>query len=293
MPCHDGTVSPGKDRFLIVSDIFVKGILGELFLDNMEASSGGMLALCVALVCLIPAVIGYLLGSINTAVLISRIFYHDDIRRYGSGNAGMTNMMRTYGKKAAIMTLIGDMAKTAVSVGIGALLAAEAGMYIAGLFSVIGHIFPVFFGFKGGKGVASTAALVLCTEPLVFFVLIFMFICIVAMSKFISLGSVMCAMMYPLVLNRMYLLLHHTQGVPFVPTIVSFIVMVLIIAKHRDNILRLMKGQENKFSFKKSVKTAGQTQESAAQSEAPADDSASAEAPSGKHSGKNRQKRKH
>ncbi|MBO5648390.1 MAG: glycerol-3-phosphate 1-O-acyltransferase PlsY [Clostridia bacterium] len=238
-----------------MSDILTKGIFGVLFLDNAQASSAGMLALYVALACVLPGVIGYLLGSVNAAVLISKVFYRDDIRRHGSGNAGMTNMMRTYGTGAAIGTLLGDMLKTILSVAIGALLAAEAGMYIAGMCSVIGHVFPVFFGFKGGKGVASTAALVLCTEPWAFAVIMLIFFCIVATTKYLSLGSVMCAMMYPLVLNRIYLLFRHTEGVPFIPTAVSFILMVLIVAKHKENIQRLMRGKESKFSFKKSVKT--------------------------------------
>lgn len=213
-----------------------------------------MLALYVALACLLPAVIGYLLGSINTAVLISKTFYREDIRTKGSGNAGSTNMMRNYGRGASVATLIGDMLKTVISVGIGALLAAEAGMYIGGLFSVIGHVYPVFFGFRGGKGVASAGALILCTEPLVFLILIFMFICIVAATKFLSLGSIMCMMMYPLVLNRVYMLIRDPAGVPFVPTLVSFLLMVLIVAKHRENIQRLLKGKESKFAIKKSVK---------------------------------------
>ncbi|MBE6657690.1 MAG: glycerol-3-phosphate 1-O-acyltransferase PlsY [Ruminococcaceae bacterium] len=237
-----------------MSEILTKGLFGVLFLDNVEASSKGMLALYVALACVLPAIIGYLLGSINTAVLISRTFYREDIRTKGSGNAGMTNMMRTYGRGAAAATLVGDMLKTAISVGIGALLAAESGMYIAGLFSVIGHVFPIFFGFKGGKGVASTAALVLCTEPIAFIILIFIFICIVAATKYLSLGSIMTVMMYPLILNRVYMLVRDPAGVPFIPTLVSFVLMVMIVAMHRENIQRLMKGKESKFTIKKSVK---------------------------------------
>ena len=246
-----------------MSEILTKGLFGVLFLDNAEASSTGMLALYVALACLLPAVIGYLLGSINTAVLISKTFYREDIRTKGSGNAGSTNMMRNYGRGASVATLIGDMLKTVISVGIGALLAAEAGMYIAGLFSVIGHVFHVFFGFRGGKGVASAGALILCTEPVAFFILMFMFICIVAATKFLSLGSIMCMMMYPLVLNRVYMLIRDPAGVPFIPTLVSFLVMVLIVAKHKDNIQRLLKGTESKFVIKKSVKTPTAEEETA------------------------------
>ena len=242
-----------------MSEILTKGLFGVLFLDNAEASSTGMLALYVALACLLPAVIGYLLGSINTAVLISRAFYHEDVRTKGSGNAGSTNMMRNYGRGASIATLVGDMLKTVISVGIGAFLAAEPGMYIAGLASIIGHVYPVFFGFRGGKGVASMAALILCTEPVAFVILVFMFVCIVAASKYLSLGSVMCAMMYPLILNRVYVLFRDPDGVPFVPTMVSFVVMVLVIVKHRENIRRLMRGEESKFAFKKSVKAPAPT----------------------------------
>ena len=151
------------------------------------------------------------------------------------------------------------MLKTVISVGIGAFLAAEPGMYIAGLASIIGHVYPVFFGFRGGKGVASMAALILCTEPVAFVILVFMFVCIVAASKYLSLGSVMCAMMYPLILNRVYVLFRDPAGVPFVPTMVSFVVMVLVIVKHRENIRRLMRGEESKFAFKKSVKAPAPT----------------------------------
>ena len=90
---------------------------------------------------------------------------------------------------------------------------------------------------------------------MLFLILLLIFVALVAMTKFISLGSVMCVVIYPLFLNRMYMLLHHTEGVPFVPTFVSFLVMTVVVIKHKDNIKRLMRGEENKFSFKKSVKT--------------------------------------
>ncbi|MCQ2431977.1 MAG: glycerol-3-phosphate 1-O-acyltransferase PlsY [Clostridia bacterium] len=206
------------------------------------------------LLSLVPALIGYVLGSVNIAVVISKLVYHDDIRKYGSGNAGTTNVMRTWGKGAAAATLIGDVLKGALAILLGRLFMGEDGMYLAGFAVICGHVWPCFFGFKGGKGVAATLGLVLFTEPLVALVLAIVFVGIVATTKFISLGSVMAVMMYPLVLNRIYTFIHHTEGVPIVPTLVSFCVMILVIVKHRENIQRLMKGKENKFSFKKSVK---------------------------------------
>jgi len=229
-------------------------VLSAVLLPSPTGDSVSAIVLKTLLLGLIPALIGYLLGSVNTAVVISRVFYHDDVRTHGSGNGGTTNVMRTYGKTAAIGTFVGDLAKTALSVFLGFLLMGETGAYIGGFASVVGHVFPCFFGFRGGKGVACVAALVLCTEPVAFVVLILMFIGIVAATKFISLGSVMGVMLYPLVLNRVYVLMHHTNGVPFVPTVISFLLMVLVIVKHRENIRRLLNGTESKFSFKKSVK---------------------------------------
>ena len=240
-----------------MSRLLTNGLFGMLFPDGFTGSTPHTAIAVYMLSMLLPALCGYLLGSVNSAVIISRVFYHDDVRKHGSGNGGTTNVMRTYGKKAAIGTFAGDIAKTALSVLIGALLMGEDGAYMAGLGAVVGHIFPVFFHFHGGKGVACAAALVLCTEPLLFVILIAIFVVIVACSKFISLGSVMCVIIYPLFLSRIYVLTHHTEGIPIIPLLVSFLVMILILFMHRSNIRRLMKGEENKFSFKKSVKTPG------------------------------------
>lgn len=195
---------------------------------------------------LICMAIPYLLGSLNFAIIFSRLFFHDDIRKYGSGNAGMTNMLRTYGKLPALATLLCDMLKGAAAVIVGRLLFADWGSAIAGLFVVLGHMFPCFYKFKGGKGVATTAMVVLAINPLVFAILITIFLIIVIGTKFVSLGSVMCVMIYP------YLLSKFEVG----PNVLSgIIIAALVIFMHRSNIKRLLAGTESKISLKSKKKT--------------------------------------
>lgn len=207
-------------------------------------STYGATAVCLLLCIAIP----YLLGSVNFALVISKVFYRDDIRKYGSGNAGMTNMLRTYGKLAAAGTLICDMLKASVSVWFGMLVFGYIGGYAAGFFCVLGHIFPIFFKFKGGKGVATTAAMVLTLDPLCFLILIVLFIIIVAATKYVSLGSVICCMVYPIIT---YKLSSWGQGFP---VIFSFLVAAVVIFMHRENIKRLRNRTENKISFSKKSK---------------------------------------
>ena len=202
-------------------------------------STYGATAVCVFLCIVVP----YLLGSVNFALVISKVFYHDDIRKYGSGNAGMTNMLRTYGKLAAAGTLLCDMLKASLSVWFGMLMFGYIGGYIAGFFCVLGHIFPIFFKFKGGKGVATTAAMVLTLDPLCFAILIVIFIIIVAATKYVSLGSVICCMAYPILT---YNLASWGQGFS---VIFSFLVAAVVIFMHRENIKRLRNRTENKISF--------------------------------------------
>lgn len=189
--------------------------------------------------------IGYLLGSFNFATFISKRKYKDDIRSHGSGNAGMTNMMRTYGTKAAALTLIGDILKTVLAALIGYLIMGKAGAYVAGLGAVIGHTWPLYYGFKGGKGVATAIAMILSTEPLVGLILIIVFVAIVASTKFISLGSIMGALLYPIFLSNF-------GSIGIVELICCFAVVILLVYNHRTNIKRLLNKEENKFSFKKS-----------------------------------------
>ncbi len=200
---------------------------------------------------LLTMVVSYLLGSLNFAIILSQKEYKQDIRTFGSKNAGMTNMMRTYGKKAAALTLLGDGLKAAVSAFVGYALLGMCGAYIAGLFCIIGHMFPVYYGFRGGKGVVTAATSILMCDPVVFLILITCFVLIVLATKYISLGSIMCMLLYPIILDRVSkLFTQHTS--PFI--IFSILIAALVIVKHHENIKRLLEGKENKFSFKKSKK---------------------------------------
>ena len=212
--------------------------------------SAAQMPLYLALVVL-TVVIGYFLGCFNTALILSRRKYHEDIRAYGSGNAGMTNILRTYGKKAAAITLVGDMLKAALAVFVGAILTGELGAYAAGFFCLIGHCFPAFFGFKGGKGVAVTAAVILCLNPLVFLILLIFFVLTVLATKFLSLASIISVMVYPILLNRLYSFTHGGLPESGSAAVFSILSAAVVVFLHRENIKRLMEGTEHKFSLRK------------------------------------------
>ena len=201
------------------------------------------------LLVLVYVLIPYLLGSINTAILVSRHFYHDDIRKYGSGNAGFTNVMRTYGKKAAIITFAGDILKTLLAILVGWCVFGYLTAYIAGFACFLGHIFPVFYNFKGGKGVLCMATIMLMLDWRIFCALFVVFIGIVMATKYISAGSVICAMMFPLMLNRM-----NNTGI-YMIEFVAIAIAVIVVIKHRENLKRIFNGTESKFKIKKSKET--------------------------------------
>ncbi len=227
--------------------------------------SFAVMAGCLLLCMVIP----YLLGSFNFGLIISRRKYHDDIRVHGSGNAGTTNMLRTYGPKAAALTLVGDMLKAALAVILGYLLVNnqfvvynEAGHFsgvfgdkpgaaVAGLFVVVGHMFPCFFRFKGGKGVATTGMVILLLNPLVFLILFGIFAVIVIFTKYVSLASVMGVCLYPIMMSAFEL---NNNGSP-TATLLSVVMTGLVVFMHRENLKRLKDGKESKLSFgrKKSV----------------------------------------
>lgn len=206
----------------------------------------------------------YLLGSLSSAVIISKKMSGADIRTYGSGNAGATNMLRVHGKKAGILTLLFDALKGVVAVFIG--MAANflidtffvgSGFpfsgnlhFVTGVFVVLGHIFPVFFGFKGGKGVATSLGVMLTLNWQIGLIVAAAAIIIMAVSRYVSLGSVIGSILYPVSVLVFMVAEHDINIVNFV---CSLILCVTVVLKHRSNIKRLLDGTESKlFSKKKS-----------------------------------------
>lgn len=206
--------------------------------------------------------ISYLLGSLNSAIVLSRILYRDDIRKHGSGNAGLTNMLRTYGKGAAGLTLLGDILKTALAVLVGGILfgfgytagisLGSYGMcYIAGLFAVLGHIFPIYYKFKGGKGVLATATMALILTPIPMLILLALFVVIVAVSKYVSLGSIVGAIFYPVVCYIYCIVAFDGLTMPAFMALSTILLAIIIVFCHRGNIQRIQNHTERKLSFKK------------------------------------------
>lgn len=241
----------------LFNTLFTSGFVQKALLENQKTLPGATYAVIYFGTIFLTAVIAYLLGSLNFAIIISGRRYKEDIRSHGSKNAGMTNMMRTYGKSAAGLTLLGDALKAVVSCLVGYATFGLMGAYIAGVFCILGHMFPVYYRFKGGKGVVTAAVTILMCNPFVFLILFALFALIVLFTKFISLGSVMCMLLYPLILHRINLLF----GQPTPELIYAILMTLLVVVKHKENIGRLLKGTESKFSFKKSVKTAEEKNE--------------------------------
>ncbi len=190
------------------------------------------------------AVAAYLLGSISTGVLLSRRLFHDDVRKHGSGGTGATNMLRTYRLKAALLTFAGDAAKAALAVGLGLLLAGREGGCIAAVFAVVGHMFPLYFGFRGGKGIACTVGAVAVLYPILLLPLAVLWAVPVLLSRCISLGSIIAGA----ALTPAVALWCHGQGAaPAIPVGCAAVMTLLILWAHRENMVRLARGEENKI----------------------------------------------
>ena len=211
-------------------------------------------------ICILIAIIAYLIGSINFSVILSKKMAGFDVRQKGSGNAGTTNMLRSVGKKAAAITLICDILKGVVSIGItilvGYLFNAQNKsilVQIAAIAVVIGHTFPIFFGFKGGKGVATSLGVLIMTNWQIGLICLAIAIIIMAITKMVSLGSCMAAIAFPLltyfaanIFENAYIV---KEGSSYF--VYSIILAVIVLFNHRSNIKRIITGKENKLSFKK------------------------------------------
>lgn len=188
------------------------------------------------------AIIGYLMGSISTGILLSKA-QGRDIRNEGSKNAGATNALRVFGLKIGLLTFIGDCLKAVIAMGVAALIGGHETAMFTGLFVILGHNWPVFFQFKGGKGVACSSAVILCLFPLEGLIAILLCIAAIYFTRYISLGSMVMIVTF-------FFILLFTRG--FWPCGAwALIIMVLGLLRHKDNVVRLLSGKENKVSFKK------------------------------------------
>lgn len=203
----------------------------------------------IALVC----VLGYLLGGINGAILLSKLVEKDDVRRHGSGNAGFTNFFRNYGKRTSLLVILIDAAKAAASCLLGGWLLGKyglrtEGMLLGGLAATLGHDFPAFLGFRGGKGIVCGFATALVTDWRVGLILFAVFDLVYFLTHYVSLASVLCALGFFASFWLFY------PGRPFV-LILSGCLSALAIFLHRENIGRLVRGQERKTYFFKRGET--------------------------------------
>ena len=192
---------------------------------------------------LLIAVIGYLFGSFSISVFISKFILHNDVRQHGSGNAGATNVARVFGMKAGLITLGGDMLKTAASGLVGLLIASKAGLAAGCAGCLIGHCWPVFFRFRGGKGVSVSACIALLLDWRMFLIVLGVFMLVFALSRRVSLCSMIASVCFPPV----YWLLHPGISAGFW---LCIMVPVLVIILHWENIVRLIHGEEPKFQPK-------------------------------------------
>lgn len=221
----------------------------------------------LALYLILSVVIGYIFGSISVSVLASKLFFHDDVRTHGSGNAGATNMARVYGAKGGLIALIGDFLKAIIACTIVLLITESAydeiALLVTGISCTLGHAFPVFFKFKGGKGVTVGAAIALMIDwkALVFIVLVFAVT--FAISRIVSISSILGAVGLIVSTMVMYMLNICNVGYGYFANItierlvLAIVASIVVICLHKPNIERLISGTEKKFAFKKKDESVG------------------------------------
>ena len=221
---------------------------------------------------LLTAVCGYLLGSINWAIIVTRAIFRKDIRTEGSGNAGATNVLRNHGRGPAILTTLGDIGKSMVAVLVGGWLVSNLqvgqptnldvdtlqviGGYIGGFFCLLGHDFPVFYGFRGGKGVLATLGMFLLLDWRVALASLGIFIVIVAITRMVSLGSMLsigCGVVLVYVTHDCRC--ENGQVMKLFCAGMALLVWLLVVFQHRANIRRIIAGTESRLGTKKETET--------------------------------------
>ncbi len=186
------------------------------------------------------AIIAYLIGNISFSLLISKVFFKDDVRKHGSGNAGSTNMIRAFGFKIGVITFIGDLLKGMLAAYLGRLIAGVDGSYIAGICVVAGHNWPVFMNFKGGKGVATTIGMLFVVLPWITLICFAIGISIAFMGRIVSIGSLI-----GVTLSAIVAISRHYYDVKLV--LFALIYAGMCLFTHRQNIKRLLRGEEKKL----------------------------------------------
>ena len=203
--------------------------------------------------CAIMAIIAYLIGSINFSIILSKKMAGFDVREKGSGNAGTTNMLRSVGKKAAAITLICDILKGVIAIliaiVIGKIFKNTNGsllVQIAGVAVILGHTFPIFFKFKGGKGVATSLGVLIMSNWQIGLICLVFALILIALTQMVSVGSIAAAILYPV----LTLFIPQNYIVPGNYLIYSIVLAIIIVFNHRENVKRLLNGTENKISLK-------------------------------------------
>ena len=188
--------------------------------------------------------VGYLLGSFNSAIVVSKVFMGYDIRTKGSGNAGLTNSYRCMGTKPTVFVLLGDIAKAVIASVIGSMMMGSLGVLIAGCSAIIGHMFPLYFRFKGGKGIATSSGVMLALDIRIGLLGLIGFFLIFFTTRYVSVGSLYMSLAFPIGVLIFYPGQWHLFGI-------SVVFWLMAWMRHRENIKRLLKGTENRFERKK------------------------------------------
>jgi len=201
------------------------------------------------LISIICAVVAYLLGSLNGGIMVTQLLNNADIRESGSGNAGFTNVKRVYGAKSAAIVCVVDIVKTVIACGVGGFVINHftqssyiAGALLCGLFAQLGHIFPIYYGFKGGKGFICGMTTIFMADPLIFLVALAVLFAVTLISKYVSLGSLCATLSYAVAF-----VVFHTEDVT--AYLIAIALAVVVFISHRENIKRLINKTERKTYF--------------------------------------------